>query len=360
MRLTAQVLRITLEAMEPILLDAYPGSSLRGALYEALLRRFCMNPEAKTCTECPLNATCPVAALVAPLRDENPRGRDIPRPFVLAPSLSHMNAMAPSANTAFLALTPGQPYSFDLCLIGHAATLFPYIAMSMSTVEVIGIGRRQNGKRGRPQVLSIEALDPFSGETQPLYRRGEAKVAAPTLAVTPERIAERAASLSTERLTLRFLSPTRLIAEGQLMRRPDPRTLVLRLLERLDALEREYGETETVPYSRNGGACANIDETQGEASTAEAIDAVRVAAWQRCMQLAEIASRVEVVDDTTRWVDVASYSQRQGRATPIGGFVGSVTYGGDIAALRELLVWGEVLHIGKNAVKGDGLYRIDA
>jgi hypothetical protein len=27
-------------------------------------------------------------------------------------------------------------------------------------------------------------------------------------------------------------------------------------------------------------------------------------------------------------------------------------------ALRELLVWGELIHVGKNAVKGDGRYRI--
>ena len=44
--------------------------------------------------------------------------------------------------------------------------------------------------------------------------------------------------------------------------------------------------------------------------------------------------------------------------TPIGGLVGQVTLAGDLAPLRELLVWGSLIHVGKNAVKGDGWYMI--
>jgi hypothetical protein len=67
-----------------------------------------------------------------------------------------------------------------------------------------------------------------------------------------------------------------------------------------------------------------------------------------------------VAGDETRWIDVVSYSSRSHQRTPIGGLVGCVILEGDLAPLRELLVWGMLLHVGKNAVKGDGWYQIAA
>jgi hypothetical protein len=55
---------------------------------------------------------------------------------------------------------------------------------------------------------------------------------------------------------------------------------------------------------------------------------------------------------------VVSYSSRQRRRTPIGGLLGDITFAGDLAPLRELLAWGALVHVGKNAVKGDGWYSI--
>ncbi len=372
-RLQALLLQITIETLPgaPIMLDEYPGSSLRGALFEALLRRFCMNPSALTCAECQLNATCPVAALVAPLRDEGPRGRDIPRPFVLA------TATTPATNAAHAeyvagpvprpvrddsgappTIAPGSRYTFALTLVGRACQLFPYIAMSLPTLEVLGLGRRLNGRRGRPRVVSVLACDPFTNATQTLYQQGNAQVAAPTLAVTPERVAAHAASLPGDQLTLRFLSPTRLITQGQLMRRPDLRTLIARLSERFDALAQEYGEPNdsNQPPDLATPTPAAPDKSHASDPTAPSEDN---GGWQRRLALLDAAERARLIHADTRWVDVASYSSRQRRATPIGGFIGSATFAGDLTDLRELLVWGEILHVGKNAVKGDGLFRIE-
>lgn len=341
--LSVHVLRITAEASEPILLDEHPGSALRGALFGALLRRFCANPTARTCAECPLNATCPVAALVAPLRDEAPRGRDVPRPFVLAPSPAFLGPVPETAAAAAGArrVAPAEILSFDVSLFGRAAAFFPYIALSIPTLETLGLGRRQDdrdGRRGRLHVRRVDAIDPFGDAIQLLYMPGQARVSAPTLAITADRVATRAAALPTDRLALRFLTPTRLIAEGQLVRRPDAAVLARRLAERLEALEREYGEP-----GDHGDTGAAAEDT-----------------WRaRRLIVERHAPSIRTVTDETRWVDVASYSARQRRATPIGGFVGRAVFEGDLAPLRELLVWGEVLHAGKNAVKGDGLYRIE-
>jgi CRISPR-associated endoribonuclease Cas6 len=340
--LSVHIVRIVAEATEPIALDEHPGSALRGALFGALLRRFCTNPTAPTCAQCPLNATCPVAALVAPLRDEAPRGRDVPRPFVLAPSPAFIRQSAPATpqtGGATQRIAPGEPLSFDVSLFGKAAALFPYIALSMPTFELIGLGRKLaecGGRRGRPQVMHIDSIDPFADTAQPLYTRGQSQVHAPALPITPAAVAARAASLPPDRVTFHFLTPTRLVSEGQLVHRPDFRALILRLAERFQALTLEYGES-----------------TAADREEDIAIRQLRYFHFER------LACDVRLVCDQTRWVDVASYSARQHRATPIGGFVGSATFEGDLKELRELLVWGELLHVGKNAVKGDGLYRIE-
>src|SRR5258708_6872924 len=82
---TVHCLDVTVEAATPLALDAYCGSALRGAFFHAIWRRFCTNRESPTCNVCPLIAACPVATLVAPLRDEAPRGRDTPRPYIITP-----------------------------------------------------------------------------------------------------------------------------------------------------------------------------------------------------------------------------------------------------------------------------------
>jgi CRISPR-associated endoribonuclease Cas6 len=331
--------RLTLTATEPIALDAHPGSALRGALFNALLRRFCANPTAPSCAECPLNATCPVAGLVAPLRDENPRGRDIPRPFILA---ADWDTATPESSSP-QRFTPGATLRFRVTLVGRAIAFFPYLALATHLMELNGIGRplRENsGRRGRFTVNRIELINPFTDETQLLHQHGEAKVARPTLAITANAVAQRAAALPTDTLTLRFLSPTRLVDRGQLVRHPALRVLTARLAERLDALTREYA-----PDSSTSEEPSDPQESQ--------------AARHRAQLLAEHAARVTLIENATRWVDVASYSARQQRATPIGGLIGRATYQGDLAPLRELLVWGELLHVGKNAVKGDGRYVIE-
>src|SRR5487761_2051987 len=294
--LSACRLVITLEATEAIALERYAGSSLRGALYEALLRRFCMNREASSCAECPLNGTCPVAGLVAPLRDEHPRGRDAPRPFVIAAEAmlgdaggneGGENGAALPAARQEMRLEGGERFSFRVTLMGRARSFFPYVALSLASLEKLGIGRplrEHQGQRGRPRLVRVEAEQPFTGEREVVYEAGERAARTPSLVVTPEMVAARAAALPTDQLTLRFTTPMRLVSEGRLLRRPEARPLALRLVERLE-------EEARVPR------------------------------------------------DETRWVDVTSHSARQQRSMPIGGFMGEAMIEGDLAPLRELLVW---------------------
>jgi len=333
--LTAYHLRLTLQATEPLELEQQPGSALRGLLFQGLWDRFCVNKAATECATCPLVQTCPVSALVAPLRDEHPRGRDIPRPFVTCPPL------AAAAAESGLRLEPGQSITFGLTLLGSAGKLFPYVVMAAQVMEQNGLGRalQANGRRrGRFRIEQIEAVHPFTGATAPLFARGVAAVQAPELAITAADVAARARDLPTDAWTLHFLTPTRITAQGHLVSRPDFQVLALRLAERLEQVELEY---------------ANLPND----SQAEGVERLGEIRYQ---QIKELAASCRMLSNETRWVDIKSYSSRQRRLTPIGGFIGRATFAAPAApVLRELLVWGEVLHVGKNTVKGDGWYQIE-
>ncbi|MBV9690642.1 MAG: CRISPR system precrRNA processing endoribonuclease RAMP protein Cas6, partial [Ktedonobacteraceae bacterium] len=77
------------------------------------------------------------------------------------------------------------------------------------------------------------------------------------------------------------------------------------------------------------------------------------------LHMQEVASQIRILQDDTRWMEVQSYSTRQHQTMPIGGFVGRASFVGDMTNVRELLVWGEVLRVGKNIVKGGGRYCIE-
>ncbi len=246
-------------------------------------------------------------------------GAQRPRPYVLRPPTDHVRHYAPGA-----ALT------FGLALIGPVARLFPYLVMAAQAIEQSGLGRRlpaNGGRRGALQLAAIAAINPLTGARQPLYQRDHAQVQRPGLPIFAADVAAYAATLPADRLTLQFRTPLRLIDGDRLVKRFDPRPFVQRLAWRLDQLAVAYGGG--VPLCDRAALTAQLDH-------------------------------LTLVDDQTSWVDVVSYSSRSRQRTPIGGLVGSITLAGDLAPLRDLLVWGSLIHVGKNVVKGDGWYTIGA
>lgn len=301
---------------EQLELNEHAGAAVRGAFFEALWDRFCVNKQARTCAECPLANACPVSSLVAPLRNEAPRGRDVPRPYAIRPPREHART-----------LKPGDEFSFGLTLFGCRLDLFPYVAMALQLLAQSGLGRRtqeNQWRRGRFTVDEIKAINLLSTETKLVYSSDNNRIIVPDLPTTWNDAEAFAATLPSELITLRFLTPLRLTDQQKLVKRSLLRPLVERLLERHDALASEYG-----------GQPFPCDERN---------------------RLIEEAAAAEVLHDATSWADVSSYSHRQGKSTPIGGLMGTITFGGNLQPLLPLLAWGTVLQVGKDTTKGNGVY----
>lgn len=367
MNLIAHHLRVDLIAETPIELDEHPGSSFRGMLFNALrgpgrnpALGFCMQRHLKLCADCALVETCPVAALVATLNPESDRGRDVPRPFALVPP-----------GPDHLHFRPGETLTFGLTIFGNALSYFPYLVMGLHQAGPYGVGKRRpqetaGGKpcRGRFRLDAVHAVNLISGEMAPVLIPESRMVHQPSLPVSHAQMEAAARAMlglplrhsanghqgdpfqrgevsGPVRVAVEFLTPTRIIKKGHLDKSARFTPLFHRLLERLLALDRQYsGEVVPALEKRQAGDGLPVEEER---------------AWKN--ELLALADTVELVDRQTRWVEVWSYSSRQARQTPIGGLVGRAVYQADRsvwARLLPFLLWGTVVQVGKNAVKGSG------
>jgi len=329
--LHVHLLHIACQAREPIRLSEHKGSAIRGALFEALRgperpsaegwSGFCANKAAPSCRECPVSAVCPVMRLVSTLDEAATYGHEAPRPYVINPPLDGQRGYS-----------AGDRFAFDLLLVGDAASLFPYVVLALDRLEHEGLGgkvEQADGRyrRGRASILNIESVHPLRGERAPVLRQGSRSVQVPSLPITHGDVLAAAERLpASGSLRLRFLTPMRLIEQGQLLHEPRFGPLLQRLAERLRSLSQTFAG-EPLPLD------------------------VR--------ELRRLGDAVTLLQDGTRWLDLSGYSTRLGRSQRIGGLVGEATYGAeDWRPISPWLVWGTILHVGKNAVKGDGWFEI--
>ncbi len=309
--LTVQHLRFTVQAVEALAFFDQPGSALRGGLYRALTDHFCT--ESTNIKSNDHAVRCPVCWLMALEDPLHQRGRDVARPLTIQPPERSRYGK-------------GERLTFGISLIGEARDLLPYVVRAVEWMGENGVGKG----RGQFRLNAVHEYSPL-WDVERLLMDGRT-VHTPTLEVNTARIADRAAALSSDRITIHFLTPTRLTAEGKLMKIPDPAVMVARLIERCQNLSEHYGEQ---------GA---------KASTAQ---------WKAAAeQLAEQAARLSIAYHEIEWIEALSGSKRQGRTTPISGFTGAVRWEGEMTSLREWLLWGQSVQVGKDTVKGNGWYRI--
>ena len=325
---TAHQLHFTCEVQTPILLNEHQGSAIRGALFNALRSRFCFEKHLKDCGECALWNSCPICFLVASRNPESERGVEVPRPYTIKPPL-----------TGKTHYEPKETLEFGLTMFAQALKLFPYIVLASQALERGGLGKRFNESarrdgrrfRGTFMIREIAAVNPLTGERQPVLRGGDKLVRMPDVPVTHHQVLQRAKQLLAQnpsQLTIHLLTPTRLIHQGHLVKSGHVSFSIFfhRLMERLASLSAQYSNTPLGPE------------------------------WRSFLSQAD---QVETVEDRTQWVELESYSTRTQVRTPLGGLVGQVTFrAAHWQPFLPGLVWGQFTHLGKDTVKGNGWYSI--
>lgn len=323
--LTAQHIRFVCETTTPLDLGgAHAGMWLRGALGNVMSRAHCdgdrLLPDHA--------ASCPICWLLAGENSAEKSGNDR-RCYTLVPTHDQREVLG-----------AGQRFEFGLSLFGLGQRSLPYFLLAVPEIGVEGVGRG----RGKFSLCSAIATNPITGDRQIVLAEGDPTMRMPTLTLThadvlgeancliDDVVSERANEDQALRLRLHFRTPTRLVHDGRLVKVPDFGIFFRRLLRQMDDLAGQF--------------C--IDN------------------WRRSFdnmtRLHQTADSVRMVDARVRWLDLNSHSSRKSASSPIGGFVGSAEYLAPASTWRVLMpwiLWGTVTQVGRNTVKGDGLYRLE-
>lgn len=307
-------LQFDVTAVDDIGFGAQPGSDLRGALYRTMERNFCGTmPMERTPAHL---AICPVCQLLAAEAPAGPRGKDIPRALTLEPPLM------PSPINA------GTKFSFGVSLIGCAEQALLYVVRAVELMGHGGVGRG----RGRFSLDSVVETSPLSGGRRTLLVGRT--VLRPELAVDASAIDATIEAGPSTRLLLELLTPLSLTRAGKPVTSPEPVALIQRLLERCQGLADHYSVN-------------NPNDFEPRAQ------------WRNLHNvLGDIAARVSVENQDVRWIQARSGSREKNRYSSISGLMGRMAWTGELEALLPWLYWGQSLHVGKNAVKGNGWYRV--
>lgn len=307
--------RLTIAARDNLRLPPYKGSTLRGGFGMNFKRMVCFQPQVKSCAPCLLRHNCPYPYLFEsfpPMGTEVLRKNEhIAHPLVIEPPLDNR-----------MEYKHGESLTFHLTLIGRAQQFLAYLVVAFQELGRAGLGR----DRGRFRVARVEAVHPLTGATAVAFDESRPDdIVIPHLPVTAAEVEAHAAKLLTDEIHLRFLTPTRLIQGGDTVERPPFHALARRLLDRVDSLSYFHcGERWQVDFRALG----------------------------------EQAEGIEMAECHTRWMQVERFSGRQQERVSLGGFVGDVTYRGELGPFRSLLLLGSLIHVGKATIFGNGLYRI--
>ncbi len=310
-RVTVAVLRFRLQALEPITLPRWPGSTIRGAIGK-VFRELACSTLRSDCQSCPEQEECLYFHVwernrdpKAPLRLQSP-----PRPYILD-----------TASEAIpRALKRGSLFSFRLVLMGRALAHVPYFLVAVRQAGFFnGLGR----SHGRFDVVKLHCRDD-SGQTHSLRGGEEGPLSWGRL----RRIQVRPEPWEVGgRIHLKTLSPLQIVSGGRLLRRFDPEIFTVRLVERLERLSWFHE-----------GVLADWDYGY----------------------LRRLARNVRVESSDFRPMKSWRNTRRGRRRIPMNGILGTARLHNVAPELAGLWKTAEILHTGKNASFGFGQIRLEA
>ena len=210
----------------------------------------------------------------------------------------------------------------DLILIGEAINLLPWIVFTFNEVGKKRIGLP--GERGRCSLDSVESLSVHEGcQPQTIYTAETQMLTGEGLILRPDDVMQTAPH-TANRIELEFLTPTSIKVAGHWTSDLQFEHLIRDLLCRIRLLS----------YFHCG---EDIDvDAPGLLKAADSV----------------------THESHLRWFGSDSRSHEAGSSMPVGGFVGSICFKGNLTPFLPFISLGEYLHIGHHTTSGGGQYRL--
>ena len=320
--------RFAIAPVQPLEVPAVnKGNMLRGGFGHAF-RRLCCVPQCKDAKTCPMATSCPYKAVFEPSpppgADRLSKNQDIPRPFVFR-----------APQTQQTRFEPGQRFEFGLVLVGRAVDFLPYFVLSFRELAAEGQGLNR-AKCNLERVEEIKSLPNGTGvqgrQAEVIYTAEDQLFRTTDVVSGDEWIKNRLHKVSAregdgavQRLTIRFLTPTFLRADGEVIHRPEFHHVFKRLRDRINALSTFFGD---------GPLDADFPE------------------------LGRRAEKVRTVACDVKWVERYRTSSKTRQRHELSGFVGGASYEGDLTEFLPWFTMGELIHIGKHTAWGMGQYEL--
>lgn len=204
------------------------------------------------------------------------------------------------------AVSPGEPFSLDLHVFERSVPVLDYFRQAFEMMATEGLGP------GRPplRLMGVETLDLEGNPGADGFR-------------CAARLDPQGEAVSA--VTLHFLTPTELKANGQVVEEPEFRHLFARIRDRIAMLSALYGAG---PLSFDFRA------------------------------LGERAAGVALQRSNLTWEYAARKSKGTGQMHPLGGFTGTAEYRGTLAPFLPWLRAAQWAGVGRHTVWGKGDVRV--
>ena len=303
--------RFYLQPLEKIYLPRYKGSALRGGFGNIFKKTVCMN-SVWECNKCLLQEKCVYSYIFETPLPQNLLEKSKfklkrpPHPYVLEPPISSK-----------IEYNHDDELAFNLILIGRGIEYLPYFVFVFEELGKKGLGKG----RGKYELVRVD-----NEEGEKIYESGKLsdnfQVKSFQDIINECDIPE---SKNYQQVKINFLTPVRIILGGELTTKLDFNIFITNLLRRISWLSIVHDDEELeFDYKRF------IANTDG----------------------------IKTITRNVEWYEWERYSSRQDTRMKLGGFVGNITFEGDLKEFLPFIKLGEYIHIGKQTSFGLGKYEI--
>ena len=314
MEIPYKKLSIEIEAIDPLIMPTYKGSTIRGGFGNVFRRIVCAFKN-KECSECMLNASCIYAYVFETHPGDGShimhmnKYEKVPHPFVIEPPLNEQRFY-----------NPGDIFTVGLVLIGDATDYVPYFIYTFVELGKAGIGKGRGKFKLRN--VSEDGKEIYSHKTEMIKATDSS-----SLHIPENLTATESNNLKKGTLKLRFITPVRILYNRKLTSHLEFHVLMRQLLRRIALL-----------YYFHCGKNSPV--------------------WDH-KAILQKAESVVVKENNLKWHDWERYSARQQVRMKLGGLVGDVVYSGSVLPFLPYVKAGEIFHVGKGTSFGLGKYEVE-
>jgi len=302
--------KFTIQVLEDMHLPEYKGSMFRGAFGWAFRRAVCVTRR-PTCENCIIKENCSYFKVFETEIAENTihflNGvKKVPHPFIIEPPLDEKRDYK-----------KGDLLEVGLTLFGNSVKQFAFYVYTFQQMGEQGIGY----KRGKFKLLSVSNLD-FEEKETTIFTEASGKLKTNYSEINERKILSDVKN-TIEKITLNFVTPFRLQFGGKVFQNSEKlNTQIV-----LSSLQRRVISVSHLFCENNVEDFIDID-----------------------------FSGIRIIENNLEYKSVERYSNRQKKKMEMGGFIGEITFAGDIQKVIPIIYLCKELNVGKNTAFGLGKY----